>query len=147
MLDSDLAELYGVTTGRLNEQVKRNINRFPDDFAFQLNTEEFNSLISHFAISNIGRGGRRKAPWVFTEQGIAMLSSVLRSERAADVNIAIMRTFVRLRKMLTTNEELSRKVKEHDQHIAFLHEELNKLLSPENNKKNPIGFRVVKDEE
>ncbi len=144
MLDSDLAKLYGVTTGRLNEQVKRNIKRFPGDFAFQLNQEEFDSLISHIATSNAGRGGRRKPPWVFTEQGIAMLSGILHSERAIEVNISIMRTFVRLRHMLANNEELARKVNEHDYHIGKLYEELEKLLNLPTPPKNPIGFKTVK---
>ncbi len=98
MLDSDLASLYGVPTKRLNEQVNRNLERFPDDFAFQLTIDEFKALKSHFATSSWG--GRRKLPWVFTEHGILMLSSVLRSQRAVQVNIAIMRTFVRLRVLL-----------------------------------------------
>ena len=95
MLDSDLAALYGVSTSRLNEQVKRNRRRFPDDFSFPLTAEE--ALMSQFAISKGGRGGQRKPPRVFSEQGVAMLSSVLRSDRAADGNVAMMRTFVRLR--------------------------------------------------
>ena len=97
MLDSDLARLYGVTTSRLNEQLSRNKDRFPEDFAFQLMQQEFTALISQIAISKTGRGGRRKRPWVFTEQGVAMLSSVLHSPTAARVNVEIMRTFVRLR--------------------------------------------------
>src|SRR4029077_7938765 len=101
MLDADLAALYGVTTGRLNEAVQRNHARFPDDFMFRLNAEEAAGLISQIAISkNPGRGGRRKLPFAFTEHGVAMLSSVLRSERAVAVNILIMRTFVRLRRSL-----------------------------------------------
>jgi len=97
MLDADLAGLYGVTTKRLNERVRRNRSRFPDDFMFQLTAEEFLSLRSQIATSKQGRGGRRYAPLVFTEQGIAMLSTVLNSERAIQVNIEIMRAFVRLR--------------------------------------------------
>ena len=97
MLDSDLAELYGVTTAALNQAVKRNIGRFPEDFAFQLAEDEFTSLISQIVTSKTGRGGRRKLPWAFTEHGILMLSSVLRSERAVQVNIQIMRTFTRMR--------------------------------------------------
>ena len=115
MLDADLADLYGVTTAALNQQVKRNQERFPKDFAFQLSRDEFDSLMSQIVISNAGRGGRRKPPWAFTEQGVAMLSSVLRSKRAAQVNVAIMRTFVKLRRMLATNEALARKVARHDQ--------------------------------
>lgn len=106
MLDADLAKLYGVTTRRLNEQVSRNSDRFPDDFAFQLTQQEFTALMSQIAISKAGRGGRRKRPWVFTEQGVAMLSSVLRSETAVRVNIEIMRTFVRLRRLMATPGEL-----------------------------------------
>lgn len=159
MLDSDLAKLYGVTTKRLNEQVTRNIERFPDDFMFQLSDEEFSDLKSHFAISNDDEnlrsqnatsswGGRRYAPRAFTEQGIAMLSSVLKSKQAIDVNISIIRTFVRLRHMLASNEELAQKIKEHDNQIAFLYEELNKLLMPpEPPPKNKMGFKTVKNDE
>ena len=142
MLDSDLSELYGVSTSRLNEQVKRNARRFPDDFSFQLTAEE--ALMSQFAISKGGRGGRRKLSRVFSEQGVAMLSSVLRSDRAADVNVAIMRTFVRLRQVLSTNEELARKVAQHDQKIDILFEHIKGLLElPEPPKKPRIGFHVT----
>ncbi len=145
MLDSDLAELYNVTTGRLNEQVKRNLKRFPEEFAFQLSDEEFKSLLSQNAIANEGRGGRRSAPWAFTEHGVIMLSSVLKSDRAAEVNIAVVRTFVRLRSLLSSNEELAKKVQEHDKQISALYQHLQKLLHPpENKNKNPIGFRVDK---
>jgi len=106
MIDSDLAELYGVTTGAINQALKRNIDRFPEDFAFQLTSEEFAALISQFVISKTGRGGRRKLPWDFTEQGVAMLSSVLRSKRAVQVNIQIMRAFVRMRQLLSSHKEL-----------------------------------------
>lgn len=141
MLDSDLAELYGVRTSRLNEQVKRNMDRFPQDFAFQLTKNEFEALMSQIAISNRGRGGRRKSPWVFTEQGVAMLSSVLHSKRAAQVNVAIMRTFVKLRHLLATNRDLARKVQEHDQQIAILFDTVKKLLAPPDQpKKHPIGY-------
>ena len=113
MLDKDLAELYGVGTKVLLQAVKRNINDFPMDFMFQLNKEEFISLRSQIVTSNIsaGRGGRRYAPYAFTEQGVAMLSSVLRSPRAIDVNVELMRAFVRLRRMLASNVELARKLK------------------------------------
>ena len=110
MLDSDLAELYEVPTYRLNEAVKRNRNRFPEDFMFRLTQEEADALTSQFAISNKRRGGRRTLPYVFTEQGVAMLSSVLNSERAVLVNIAIMRAFVQLRGIATTNKDLLLKV-------------------------------------
>jgi hypothetical protein len=110
MLDKDLAALYGVPTKRLNEQVQRNIDRFPSDFMFQLNDEEAKVLRSQFATSKKGRGGRRYNPYAFTEQGVAMLSSVLRSKRAVQVNIAIMRTFVKLRRILEDNALLRRKI-------------------------------------
>ena len=110
ILDSDLAELYGVTTKRLNEQVKRNRARFPDDFMFQFTVSETEILRSQIATSKMGRGGRRYLPYAFTEQGVAMLSSVLNSERAIKVNIEIMRTFVRLRRMLASHSELARKL-------------------------------------
>ena len=106
MLDSNLAELYQVTTGRLNEQVKRNLNRFPPQFMFQLTDDEYKSLISHFAISKKGRGGRRTLPYVFTEQGIAMLSAVLKSDIAVDVSIKIMDAFVQMRNFLLSNKEM-----------------------------------------
>ena len=109
MIDEDLAELYGVPTKRLNEQVRRNRTRFPPDFMFQLRREEAESLRSQIATSKVGRGGRRSLPYVFTEQGVAMLSSVLNSERAIEVNITIMRAFVKLRQLLESNEELNRR--------------------------------------
>ena len=106
MLDSDLANLYGVPTHRLNEQVTRNRDRFPEDFSFQLTQQEVANLISQIAISSSGHGGRRKLPWAFTEHGIAMLSSVLNSPTAVRVNIQIIRTFVRMRRLLATPGEL-----------------------------------------
>jgi hypothetical protein len=109
ILDADLAELYGVSTKRLNEAVRRNLDRFPEDFMFQLTEAEDGTLRSQIATSNT-RGGRRYLPYAFTEQGVAMLSSVLRSRRAVEVNVQIMRTFVRLRQMLASNAELSRKL-------------------------------------
>ena len=110
MLDSDLAELYGVPTFRLNEQVKRNRRRFPADFMLQLTKREAEALTSQFAMSKKGRGGRRTLPYAFTEQGVAMLSTVLNSERAIEVNIAIMRAFVRLREVLATHKDLARRM-------------------------------------
>jgi regulator of replication initiation timing len=104
MIDKDLAELYDVTTGNLNKAVTRNIKRFPEDFMFQLNAEEFKNLIFHFGISSWG--GTRKSPFAFTEQGAAMLSGILHSDRAIMVNIIIMRTFTKIRQMLTENTEL-----------------------------------------
>src|ERR1035438_5904372 len=138
ILDSDLAELYGVATSRLNEQFKRNRDRFPPDFAFQLSKDEFDSLMSQIAISNAGRGGRRKLPWVFTEHGVAMLSSVLRSKRAVQVSIGIVRTFVRLREILATHQDVARKLMEHDRQIANLYSAVEKLLALPEPKKKPI---------
>jgi ORF6N domain len=146
MLDADLAVLYGVSTKRLNEQVRRNRSRFPDDFMFQLTTEEVRSLRSQFATSKQGRGGRRYAPLVFTEQGIAMLSTVLNSERAIQVNIEIMRAFVRLRRMLASNEDLSRKLaaleKKYDSQFRVVFEAIRELMTPPEAKKRKIGFLV-----
>ena len=110
MLDSDLAQLYGVTTGALNQAVKRNEQRFPEDFMFALTVEETQRLISQTVISNVGRGGRRKTTYAFTEQGVAMLSSVLRSERAVQVNIAIMRAFISLRGLLAQDSDMARRI-------------------------------------
>ena len=110
LLDRDLALLYGVDTKVLNQAVRRNIHRFPDDFMFQLTEIEDKLLKSQFVTSNIGRGGRRKLPLVFTEYGVAMLSSVLKSEQAIQVNIEIMRTFGRLREFLNSNKEVARKL-------------------------------------
>src|SRR5262245_13440949 len=142
MIDFDLAELYGVTTSRLNEQVRRNRNRFPEDFMFRLKKVEAEALRSQFVISNVnlrsqiaisssGHGGRRHLSYAFTEQGVAMLSSVLNSEQAIEVNIAIMRAFVRLRQMLETNEELNRKfaavirkLSTHDKYFKVVFDEI-----------------------
>src|ERR1035437_10009573 len=141
MLDSDLAEMYEVTTAALNQAVKRNIDRFPDDFMFQLNELELESLISQSVISNDGRGGRRKLPWVFTEHGVAMLSSVLRSKRAVQVNLAIIRAFIKIRQILASNRDLARKVEQHDRQIKTLFDAVqNLLMPPDPPKKNPIGF-------
>ncbi len=148
MLDSDLAELYGVATGRLNEQVRRNIDRFPGDFAFRLTRDEFSSLISQFATSKLGRGGRRKLPLVFTEHGILMLSSVLRSKRATQVNIAIMRTFVHLRRLLMTNEELARELaaleRKYDDRFRVVFDAIRQLMAPKTDRKESrrIGFSI-----
>lgn len=112
MLDSDLADLYEVPTFRLNEAVKRKRARFPQNFMFQLTKEEYDFLISQFAISKTGRGGRRTLPYVFTEQGVAMLSSVLNSEKAIQINIQIMNTFVQMRQWAMENKDLARRVAE-----------------------------------
>ena len=145
MVDSDLATLYGVPTSALNQAVTRNAERFPEDFAFKLSPEEWAALKSHFVTSNRA-GGRRKPPRVFTEQGVAMLSSVLRSERAAEVNVAIMRTFVRIRRVLGANEDLARKVARHDKEIHALFQHVKSLLAPPPElTKPPIGFIHTKD--
>ena len=148
MLDSDLGYLYGVTTGNLNKAVRRNVDRFPEDFVFQLTAEETQDLIFQSGISK-GRGGRRHRPYAFTEQGIAMLSSVLNSVRAVKVNIAIMRAFVRLRRMLDTNRELAekfaeldRRVGKHDEEIVAILEAIRQLTAPPENPRREIGFRV-----
>ena len=140
ILDTDLAELYKVLTKNLNLAVRRNTRRFPDDFMFQLTPEEDDALRLQNATSNTGRGGRRYLPYAFTEQGVAMLSSVLKSDQAADVNVAIMRTFVRIRQVLATNEELAKKVAQHDRQIGVLFEHVQKMLAPVPVKKHPIGF-------
>ena len=149
MLDNELAELYQVSTMRLNEQVKRNINRFPSDFMFQLVKEESESLISQFAISKKGRGGRRKLPYVFTELGIAMLSSVLKSLRAIQMNIFIMRAFVKLRELLVTHKDLAEKIKilENEQRrqgkdVDDVIIVVNKLLEEKIQLKSAIGFKA-----
>jgi len=146
LLDVDLAALYGVPTKRLNEQVRRNRARFPEDFMFQLTAEEVTSLRSQIATSNKGRGGRRYAPYAFTEQGVAMLSTVLNSERAILVNIEIMRAFVRLRQMLASNAELSRKMdaleKKYDAQFKVVFDAIRQLMAPPETKKRKIGFLV-----
>lgn len=150
MLDADLAQLYEVTTAALNQAVKRNEERFPGDFAFQLTQQEFTALISQNVTSNAGRGGRRKRPWVFTEHGVAMLSSVLRSPRAASVNIEIMRAFVRLRRLLATPGELveqltrlAQTVQLHDDQIAGIIEVLRQMMEkPRNEPQRKIGFQA-----
>lgn len=149
MLDADLAELYGVETRVLVQAVKRNLNRFPKDFMFQLSDDETKRLRSQIVISNRRRGGRRYLPYVFTEQGVAMLSTVLNSERAVQINIEIMRAFVRLREMLLSHKELARKLdalerkfESHDMHIRSLFEAIRQLMTPPEPKKRKIGFLV-----
>lgn len=145
MLDRQLAELYKVPTFRLNEAVKRNRRRFPDDFMFQLTKEEAGSLTSQIAMSKPRHGGRRTLPFVFTEQGVAMLSSVLNSERAIAVNIAVMRTFVRLRQILATHKELAEHLKtierKYDRQFKVVFDILKELTEPPPDEpKPPIGF-------
>jgi hypothetical protein len=149
MLDSALAELYHVPTKRLNEAVRRNSTRFPDDFMFQLAPEEAAYLRSHFATSTSGHGGRRTRPYAFTELGVAMLSSVLNSERAVQMNIVIMRAFVKLREVLATNQDLAYRIEqtiqqEHADIITIVVDEINALksqeLPPPDRPRRPIGF-------
>ena len=147
MLDTDLAELYRVTTKRLNEQVRRNIKRFPSDFMFQLTNEEDDSLRSQIATLKGGRGQHRKyLPYAFTEQGVAMLSSVLNSDRAVQVNIEIMRAFVRLREMMSTHKDLARKLetleKKYDAQFRVVFDAIRQLMTPSEPKKRKIGFLV-----
>ena len=151
MLDSHLAELYGVATGTLNRAVKRNLERFPADFMFQLEPQEFANLKCQIGISSSEHGGRRRSrPYAFTEQGVAMLSSVLRSKRAVQVNVAIMRAFVSLRRMLATNETLARKLAElerrlerHDKSIKSLFDAIRELMEPPVKPKREIGFHAI----
>ena len=147
MIDVDLAELYGVSTKRLNEQVRRNQKRFPSDFMFQLTKTEAEILRSQFATSRSTHGGRRTLPYVFTEHGVAMLSSVLNSEHAIEVNITIMRAFSRLRQMLESNEELNRKfaavirkLSTHDKYFRVVFDELRKLTEKPTSPRKKIGF-------
>ena len=147
MLDSELAALYEVPVKALNQAVKRNLDRFPEDFMFRLNQEEATSLRSQSVTSKAGRGGRRTEPYAFTEQGVAMLSSVLRSPRAVHVNIEIMRAFVRLRQMLQQNTELARKLaaleRKYDGQFKMVFEAIRDLMTPAPKEKPRIGFRKV----
>ena len=150
MLDSDLAALYGISTKRLNEQVKRNRRRFPADFAFQLSKNEAEFLRSQFATSKSHRGGRRYLPYAFTEHGAIMLASVLNTPRAIDVSVYVVRAFVRLRQMLATQKdvapklaELERRVAGHDKAIRSLVTAIRRLMeSPLPTPRKRIGFRV-----
>ncbi|NLE08941.1 MAG: ORF6N domain-containing protein, partial [Dehalococcoidales bacterium] len=144
ILDNDLAVLYEVKTRVLVQAVKRNIERFPEDFMFQLSSDEFEILRSQ-SVTSSSWGGRRYPPYAFTEQGVAMLSSVLRSQRAVQVNIEIMRTFIRLRAMLASHEELARKLEtleeKYDTQFQEVFEAIRRLMIPPETKKRPIGFR------
>jgi len=149
MLDSDLAKLYGVTTGMLNQAVKRNSERFPEDFMFVLLPNEAQSLLSQSVIAKVRRGGRRNPTYyAFTEQGVAMLSSVLRSKRAVQVNIEIMRTFVGLRKMLLSHQELAWKLVEleqnYDAQFQAVFEAIRLLIETPPTPERRMGFRVEK---
>lgn len=143
MLDETLAALYGVPVKVLNQAVKRNIERFPEDFMFQLTTDEVDFLRSQIVTSK-SWGGRRYTPYAFTEQGVAMLSSVLKSPRAVQVNIEIMRTFVRLRQMLQQNTELARKLaaleKKYDAQFKVVFDAIRELMAPPAQSKSRIGF-------
>lgn len=163
MLDADLAQLYGVETRALVQAVKRNLGRFPEDFMFQLSADEFEVLRSQTVISNAGRGGRRTAPYAFTEQGVAMLSSVLGSPRAIAVNIEIMRTFVRVRALAATHADLATRLAELEdktealamQHDTFsrntraqlkqVFDAIRDLMAPPEPPKRPIGFVTPED--
>ena len=157
MLDSDLSAIYQVATKRLNEQLRRNRNRFPEDFAFQLTAEEFRNLKSQIATSSLKsqfmtsgpHGGKRKSPWVFTEHGALMLASVLNSEVAVQASVRVVRAFIKLRQMVAANaqlaaklEELERRLDSHDEAIVDLFAALKRLLEPEPRKKREIGFHV-----
>jgi hypothetical protein len=148
MLSNDLAELYEVEPRILVQAVKRNIDRFPEDFMFQLSQEEFSILKSQIVISSWG-GLRRATPYAFTEQGVAMLSSVLRSKRAIQVNIEIMRAFVRLRRLLASHADLARKLealeKKYDAQFKVVFDAIRQLMTPPETKRRPIGFRVRED--
>jgi len=155
MLDSDLASLYDVPTGALNRAVRRNLERFPEDFCFQLTDKEIEALRFQSGISKkAGRGGRRYLPYVFTEQGVAMLASVLNSPRAVQVSIGIVRVFVRLRTIIATHAELSRRLEElesmfekHDSELQYVFEAIRELMAPEPvPPKRRIGFHTGENE-
>lgn len=149
MLDSDLAFLYGVETKLLNRAISRNKNRFPSDFMFQLNEKEFKNLRFQIGTSNLKHGGRRYLPYVFTEHGVAMLSSVLKSKRAVEVNIAIIRTFIKLREILSTHkdfvseiEKIKLEQKNQNQKILSIISIINQMINPPiEEKREPMGFR------
>ena len=145
MLDQDLAGMYGVEVKRLNEQVRRNLKRFPPDFMFELTYQEFMDLKSQIATSSVAHGGRRKEPLVFTEQGVAMLSGILNSDRAIEVNILIMRAFVKLREMISSNKDLSRRLDDlenkYDSQFKLVFDAIRQLMAPADPpKKQKIGF-------
>ncbi len=148
LLSVDLAELYGVEPRALVQAVKRNIERFPEDFMFQLSDKEFENLKSQIVISSWG-GMRRANPYAFTEQGVAMLSSVLRSKQAVQVNISIMRAFVKLREMITSHKDLARRFddleKKYDAKFRVVFDAIRQLMIPPETKKKKIGFRRGKE--
>jgi hypothetical protein len=146
MIDADLAALYAVETKQLVRAVKRNIDRFPDDFAFQLSQKEFTDLKCQTGTSS-SWGGRRSRPWAFTEHGVAMLSSVLRSKRAVQVNIEIMRAFVRIRELLATHADLARRLdeleKKYDKQFAVVFDAIRQLMAPPKEAKREIGYHTL----
>ena len=146
MLDRDLAFLYGVETKILNRAVKRNLQRFPPDFMFQLTGDEAEALRCQIGTSNKGRGGRRYLPYVFTEPGVAMLSSVLSSERAITVNIEIIRAFIKLRQLLASNTELARRLDEleskYDKQFKIVFDAIRQLMAKPAKDRKEIGFRL-----
>ncbi len=146
MLDSDLAELYGVETKYLLRQVNRNSDRFPDDFMFSLVKKEVTRLRCQIGTSK-GRGGRRNRPYAFTEQGVAMLSGVLRSKRAIQINILIMRAFVQLRQMIATNDDLTRKLEslesKYDARFRVVFDAIRRLMAPPESERRRIGFDAL----
>ena len=148
ILDSDLAQIYGVETRVFNQAIRRNIGRFPEDFMFGLTTEEFESLMSQIVISKIGRGGRRKLPLVFTEHGALMAANVLNSPRAVEASVQVVRAFVRMRSMLASNAELSKKIesleKKYDGQFKAVFDAIKKLLMPKDKPKGGIGFVAAK---
>ncbi len=148
LLDQDLARLYDVTTGNLNKAVKRNGERFPKDFTFQLSWQEFTDL--KFQTGRASWGGRRSPPYAFTEQGVAMLSSVLRSKRAALVNVEIMRTFVRLREILSTHKDLARKLdaleQQYDHQFKVVFDAIRQLMIPPTQTERRMGFHAIKEQ-
>jgi hypothetical protein len=151
LLDRELAILYGATTKRFNEQVRRNLDRFPTDFMFQINAEELSNLRSHFATSSFGHGGRRYAPYVFTEHGAIMAAMILNSPRAVEVSVFVVRAFVQLRELLSSTQELAQRLDEletrimnklatHDQAITGILRAIRELMNPQEPKRRPIGF-------
>jgi len=153
MLDFHLASMYEVETRALNQAVRRNLQRFPDDFMFQLSENEFQNLISQNVISSSGDGipgwgGRRKLPLAFTEQGVAMLSGILRSEKAVNVNIAIMRAFVKMRELIDDNKGLKKKLDEmeskYDQQFQVVFEAIRQLIEKKNEPRETVGYKLNK---
>ena len=146
MLDQDLAELYGVETKKLNQAVKRNIERFPEDFMFSLNKKEWETLKFHFGTSKDGRGGRRYLPYVFTEHGALMLANVLNSKKAVLVSIEIVRAFARLRQIIASNKLLAQKLakleKKYDSQFKTVFDAIRSLMEPASSGKTSIGFKL-----